>query len=98
MTNLEVWHSVALPEAFDSDAVNNLILKCGKILKIRKPKAKGKKPTVEVWIISANEIPSAESIVHQAAADLMLRRIILEKSDKKIQELSKTILEKASGR
>lgn len=90
------WRSVALPSELDKQSLESLLLVCGVMLKLRLPIGSTEEMVIEVYCRSGEEFATAESILHQAAADWLLRKKIRDKSDLRIRELVDNVLMRAS--
>lgn len=92
------WRRLAMPPSAWGIGTGKLLQVCGRVLDLRAVVGERGQQVLEVFCASDEEYAQAEALVHQAAADEVLRRDINAQCSKEIGTLVDAILKRATGR
>ncbi len=91
------WRQLLMPPSAWNVDIGQLIQVCGRALNLRAVVSEQGHQALEVFCATESEHAKAEALVHQAAADEVLRRDINSQHSKEIGALVDSVLKRASG-
>jgi hypothetical protein len=92
------WRRLAMPPSDWGVDITQLLHVCGRTLDLRAVMSEQGHQVLEVFCTSDDEQARAEALVHQAAADELLRSDINSQCSKEIGTLVDSVLKRATGR
>lgn len=92
------WHSIQFPIRLDIQATSDILLVCGHRLRLRMRSSEDEVMDIQVHCRLGEELAAAESMLHQASADVILRMKIRERSESVIAEIVDGVLSGAAGK
>lgn len=96
--SVKQWRRLALPPFVWDVGIAHLLHVSGQILDLRAVMNEQGQQVLEVFGATDAEIVQAEKLLHQAAADEVLRRDIHNRCDQEIDALVDSVLKRAMGR
>lgn len=91
------WRLLAMPPSVWGVDITQLLHVCGRTLDLRVVVGEQGEQVLEVFCATDDEHAQAETLLHQAAADEVLRRDINVQSSKEIAALVDSVLKRATG-
>jgi hypothetical protein len=91
------WRQLALPPIAWGVDITQLLHVCGQTLDLRAVTSEQGQQVLEVFCSTDAEHAQAEALLHQAAADGVLRRDINAQCSKEIGTLVDSVLKRATG-
>ena len=92
------WRRLAMPPYAWGVDTPQLLHVCGKTIDVRAVMSEQGQQMLEVFCATEDEYAQAESLVHQAAADAVLRKEINSRCGNEIGNLVDSVLKRATGK
>lgn len=96
--HIKQWRRLDMPPSAWSIDITQLTHVCGRVLDLRIVVTEQGRQVLEAYCATDLEVARAESLVHQAAADEVLRRDINSRCSNEIGTLVDSVLKRAMGR